>query len=252
MQDITATLIQKDLHWENPRQNIIDFESLLLKIEAPSDLVILPEMFTTGFSMQPHKFAEAMHGPTTQWLQKMANQTNKTIIGSLIIKENNKYYNRLIWASPNQPLQKYDKRHLFSYGHEDDHYTAGNAILESTIKNWKIRPLICYDLRFPVWSRNTTDYDLLVYVANWPTRRIEHWRSLLIARAIENQCFVIGLNRIGKDKNGIEHNGNSMIISPKGVVLSELIGEEIVHTVKLSKTELLDYRKQFPALLDRD
>lgn len=252
MQDLTVTLIQKELHWEKPLQNKKELESLLLKIEEPSDLVILPEMFTTGFSMNPQHFAETMNGPTVLWMQKMANQTNKTIIGSLIIEDNQKYYNRLIWASPNEEIKKYDKRHLFSYGHEDQQYTAGDSILETFIKNWKIRPLICYDLRFPVWSRNTTDYDLLIYVANWPTRRIQHWRSLLIARAIENQAFVVGLNRVGPDGNGIEHNGNSMIISPKGVVLSELTHGASIQTMTLSKKDLVDYRNQFPALLDRD
>lgn len=252
MQDLTVTLIQKELHWEQPLQNKREIESLLLKIDVPGDLIILPEMFTTGFSMRPQHLAETMTGPTVLWMQKMANQLKKTIIGSLIIEENQKYYNRLVWASPTEAVKKYDKRHLFSYGQEDKHYAAGDSILEASIKNWIIRPLICYDLRFPVWSRNTSDYDLLIYVANWPTRRIQHWRSLLIARAIENQAFVVGLNRVGPDKNGIEHNGNSMIISPKGVVLTELISGESIQTMTLSKKDLVDYRKQFPALLDRD
>lgn len=252
MQDLTITLIQKDLTWENPTQNLADFEALIIEDQAPSDLIILPEMFTTGFSMKPTTFAETMEGPTVQWLQKMASQTNKTITGSLIIKENSHYFNRLIWMTPDGQAQTYDKRHLFSFGLEDQHYWPGTTLLEPHLKNWKIRPLICYDLRFPVWSRNTTDFDVLIYVANWPERRISHWRTLLLARAIENQCFVIGTNRVGTDGNGIYHNGNSMVISPKGEILMEVLEGELMESITLSRSKLDDYRKNFPALKDRD
>jgi len=251
MQNLTVTIIQKDLQWENPVANRDALEAMILGDTSPSQLIVLPEMFTTGFSMKPKIFAEKTNGITTQWMQKLATQTNKVITGSIIIEENGRYYNRLLWVTPSQPIQSYDKRHLFSYGKEDLHYTAGKEILETKIKNWKIRPLICYDLRFPVWSRNTTDYDVLIYVANWPERRIEHWRSLLIARAIENQCFVIAANRVGTDGNGIYHNGNSMIISPKGQVLLEVTDCECIESMTLFRDNLDQYRLDFPALKDQ-
>ncbi len=251
MQNLTVSIIQKDLVWENPTANREALEAMILANTQPSDLIVLPEMFTTGFSMRPELFAEKTNGITSKWLQNLANKTNKTITGSLIIKENKNYYNRLFWVSPTHPVQSYDKRHLFSYGKENLHYTAGKSILETKINNWKIRPLICYDLRFPVWSRNTTNYDVLIYVANWPERRIEHWRTLLIARAIENQCFVIAANRVGTDGNGIYHNGNSMIISPKGQVLLEVTDCECIESITLFRNNLDQYRSAFPALKDR-
>ena len=252
MQNLTVTLIQKDLAWENPSQNLADFEQIIKTVPSASGLIILPEMFTTGFSMNPHKWAEKMTGTSVKWLQKMARQTKNTITGSLIIQDHEQYFNRLIWVTPDGALQTYDKRHLFSYAKENLHYAPGQKIIEPILNNWKIRPLICYDLRFPVWSWNTTDYDLLVYVANWPERRIQHWRSLLIARAIENQSFVIGLNRVGNDGQGIYHNGNSLVISPQGQVLLEVIDCECTETITLQKQTLLQYRKDFPALDDRD
>lgn len=252
MPNLTITLIQKDLLWEQPDKNRAAFESFLTKHTAKSDLVILPEMFTTGFSMNPNKFSERMNGPSVQWMQTMAKIHQTSIIGSLIIQENTHYYNRLIWVSPDQTIQSYDKRHLFSFGNEHLHYQAGTATLETTLHGWRIRPLICYDLRFPVWSRNTTDYDLLIYVANWPERRIHHWKSLLIARAIENQSYVIGLNRVGLDGNNINHNGNSLVISPQGAVLLELINDEKIETITLSRQIQDEYRASFPALQDRD
>jgi len=252
MQDLTITLIQKDLEWEDPATNRAAIEAMILNETSASKLIILPEMFTTGFSMKPNLFAEKMQGTTIQWMQNLAKKTNKTITGSIIIEENEQYFNRLLWVAPNQPIQSYDKRHLFSYGKENLHYSAGKKILETHLGDWKIRPLICYDLRFPVWSRNTTDYDVLIYVANWPERRIQHWRSLLIARAIENQCFVIAVNRIGIDGNGIYHNGNSMIISPKGQVLLEVTDCECIESITLFRSNLEEYRSDFPALKDRD
>ncbi|HHB80123.1 MAG TPA: nitrilase family protein [Saprospiraceae bacterium] len=252
MQDLIVTLIQKDLHWENPGQNLADIEALILNHHSDSDLIILPEMFSTGFSMHPESFAEKMDGPSVQWMQKLANQTNKTITGSLIIQEKENYYNRLLWVSPDQQIQTYDKRHLFSFANEDKHYTPGHELLETYLNEWKIRPLICYDLRFPIWSRNTTNYDVLIYVANWPEQRIDHWRSLLIARAIENQSFVIGVNRVGLDGHQIPHNGNSMIISPKGEILLEILDGEYIESFKLYRSKLDQYRAEFPALNDRE
>jgi len=252
MQDLSVTIIQKDLQWEDPSANRKSLETMILSDKNPSKLIILPEMFTTGFTMKPKIFAEKMNGETSLWMQDLAVKTNKTITGSLIIEENGQYYNRLLWIAPNQPTQFYDKRHLFSFGKENLHYAAGNNILETKIDGWKIRPLICYDLRFPIWSRNTTDYDILIYVANWPERRIGHWRSLLIARAIENQCFVIASNRVGTDGNGIYHNGNSMVISPKGQVLLEVNECECIETMTLFRNNLDQYRHDFPALMDRD
>ena len=252
MPNLTVTIIQKDLQWEDPNANRTSLEAMILSDTHDSQLIVLPEMFTTGFSMKPKKFAEKMDGASSLWMQNLANKTNKTITGSLIIEEDGNYYNRLLWATPHRPIQSYDKRHLFSFGNEDKHFSAGQNILETEINNWKIRPLICYDLRFPVWSRNTTDYDVLVYVANWPERRIGHWRSLLIARAIENQCFVVASNRVGTDGHGVYHNGNSMIISPKGQVLLEVTDCECMETITLFRHNLAQYRTEFPALLDRD
>ncbi len=251
MPNLTVTIIQKDLLWEDPAANRQALETMILSDTSSSQLIVLPEMFTTGFSMKPKLLAEKMNGLTSQWMQNLAHKTNKTITGSLIIEEGGHYYNRLLWTAPNQPHQSYDKRHLFSYGNENEHYTPGKKILETQINNWKIRPLICYDLRFPVWSRNTTDYDILIYVANWPERRIAHWRSLLIARAIENQCFVIATNRVGTDGNGIYHNGNSMIISPKGQVLLEVTDCECIESITLFRNNLDQYRSDFPALKDK-
>ena len=242
-------MIQADLVWEAPAQNLSKLEALLDDVPE-TDVIVLPEMFTTGFTMRPEAFAEAPDGPSVSWLRRQAEARQAAVTGSLVIREAGKYYNRLFWASPDGRLFHYDKRHLFSFGGEDKHYTAGNRRLEVTHRGWKIRPLICYDLRFPEWSRNDTDYDLLMYVANWPARRIAHWRALLIARAIENQACVLGVNRVGTDGKGMYHDGHSMAVTPLGEIIREVTDREAVETVVLSKADMMAYRERFPALRD--
>jgi len=225
-------------------------------IQDPTEIIVLPEMFTTGFSMQPEKFAETMDGPTIDWMRRLSAEKRAIITGSIIIEENENYYNRLIWMLPNGQLGYYDKRHLFAFAGEDQHYTSGNKRLIASVKGWKINLQICYDLRFPVWARQqsseTPEYDVLVYVANWPESRSHAWKSLLIARAIENQCYVIGVNRVGEDGNGIAHSGDSMVVDPLGQVLLQLSNAEAFETVAISKQELEEGRTRFPFWKDAD
>lgn len=265
MNNLKVTTIQAALHWEDKEKNFLMFSEKIDSIPEATDLIVLPEMFTTGFSMKPEKFAEPMSGRTVSWIKNKSSEKNCVITGSFICEEDGKFYNRLIWANPDGSYYTYDKRHLFRMAHEDAHYSAGQNKLIIELKGWKICPLVCYDLRFPVWSRNTPaaqltkdstpayEYDLLIYVANWPEVRSYPWRTLLLARAIENQCYVVGLNRIGDDGNNIYHSGDSAIINAKGAVISHTKPhEESVETVELNYTELQDFRKAFPALLDAD
>lgn len=257
MSSLTLTIIQTDLVFENKSANLERLKAKIENIEQRTEIVVLPEMFSTGFSMQPALFAETMEGETVQWMKDIA-ETNKIIVtGSIIIEEEGKYFNRLIWMLPNGQLGYYDKRHLFAYGEEDKHYTGGNKRLIASVKGWKINLLICYDLRFPVWSRqqsgeNETEYDLLIYVANWPERRSHAWKTLLCARAIENQCYVAGVNRVGKDNKNIYHSGNSLVIDPLGQVLYHMADEEDVFTITLQKEDLEKARTQFPFWKDAD
>ena len=212
MQDLKVTLVQVDLAWENKQANL-DYISTLLKDVRDTDLIILPEMFSTGFSMRSKDLAENMMGNSVRWMRDLASAKNAAVCGSLIIEDDEKFYNRLIWMEPDGTSAHYDKRHLFSLAGEDKHYTGGKHKIFPELKEWKILPLICYDLRFPVWSRQSppftelgaNPYHLLVYVANWPERRVYAWEQLLIARAIENQCYVVGVNRIGMDGNDVYH-----------------------------------------------
>jgi predicted amidohydrolase len=254
MQDLIITIIQTDLIWENREKNLLHFSSRIDSIMDETDLIILPEMFSTGFSMHPAKLAESMDGPTVQWLQKTSADRNVDITGSVIIKEKDKYFNRLIWVKPDGSMFTYDKRHLFRMGNEQDVYTSGNKLITVELKDWKIRPLICYDLRFPVWARNTSgsEYDLLIYVANWPDKRTHHWKSLLTARSIENQAYVAGVNRVGSDGNNVSYCGDSMIVDPLGETLALLRNQDIIHTERLSKRILTNYREKFPAWKDGD
>ncbi len=253
MQDINVTLIQTALHWEDAPANRAHFSELLAGIQPGStDLILLPEMFPTGFSMKPKQLAETMDGPSIQWLHVQAAKLGAVITGSLIIKEGDKYYNRLIWMRPDGTYAQYDKRHLFSYAGEDKHYTAGKERLILELKGWRICPLVCYDLRFPVWSRNRKQYDLLLYVANWPERRSYPWKQLLIARAIENQCYVAAVNRIGADGNHINHSGDSALIDPLGEVLFTKAHEPVVQTFTLSQAHLTEVREKFRFLDDAD
>lgn len=259
MSSLTCTLIQTHLHWEDKQANLEMFEEKINNINEKTELVILPEMFNTGFSMKPELFAETMDGDTIAWMKRIAASKKVILTGSLMIEENNNYYNRLIWMLPNGSYGCYDKRHLFAYGSEDKHYSAGTKRLIASVKSWKINLHVCYDLRFPVWSRQSPcpandelEYDVLIYVANWPERRNIAWKTLLQARAIENQCYVIGVNRVGNDGNNIYHSGDSMVIDPLGEILYHNEHKEETFTIKLQKDRLLEVRSKFPFWRDAD
>jgi omega-amidase len=245
-------LLQTSLHWENPKANRIQFEKMINSMEESVDLIVLPEMFSTGFTMNPTEVAETMQGETIQWMQTIAKAKKAAILGGLIIKENNHFYNRLVFVYPSGELVKYDKKHLFTLAGEDKVYTPGNEKIIIDYNGFKICPLICYDLRFPVFSRNVEDYDLLIYVANWPKPRINAWDILLKARAIENQCFVIGVNRIGSDNNQLDYSGHSQAVDFLGNSILEPQENEGVFIVTLNKNELLSTRKKLDFLSDRD
>jgi omega-amidase len=226
MDKINITIIQTNLEWENSAKNLIHFSEKINDLNEPTDLIVLPEMFTTGFSMNPRKLAEQMDGATVRWMRDIAVNKNIFLLGSFIIRENKNYYNRLVWMPPDGAYTWYDKRHLFRMEDEHNFYTSGNQILITKIGHWKFRPLICYDLRFPVWIRNHYNYDVLVFIANWPEPRREVWKILLKARAIENQVYVIGVNRIGSDGREINYSGDSMVINPRGEVISKTLPSE--------------------------
>ncbi len=253
IQDLNVTLVQTHLYWEDATANRAMLEEKIFGISAQTDIIVLPEMFTTGFTMNPARVAEPMNLHTTRWMQQMAAQTGAVVTGSVVIKEQNNYYNRLLWVSPNGQIDYYDKRHLFRMGNEHQVYAGGSQRLIKELKGWKICPLICYDLRFPVWSRNTSlAYDLLIYVANWPQVRMYPWDSLLVARAIENQSYVVAANRVGLDGNNIHHAGHSAVIDFAGKVLFREIDHEVIHQHTLNKAALYEFRRNFPAHLDAD
>ena len=241
------TTIQYDIVWEDKVTNLKNLTSKINTIQ--SDVIVLPEMFTTGFTMNPKPFAESMTGKTIQWMKEIALTKDLAICGSIIIREEDKYFNRFIWVNPDGTIYHYDKRHLFL--NEDQNYTPGDKKLIIEYKGWKICPLICYDLRFPVWSRNSEDYDILIYVANWPDKRKLAWRSLLVARAIENQCYVIGVNRVGEG-SGLVYSGGTSLINALGEVQYTNSHIEEVFTVTLSKYDLDKIRTQLPFLEDKD
>ena len=219
--------IQADLTWENPIKNLAFFEEKINSLPINTDIVVLPEMFTTGFSMEPQKNAEKMNGKTIQWMQNISKQKNCAIAGSVIIQEEDKYYNRFLFVHPSGKINQYNKRHLFTLAGEDKIYTSGSEKVIIDFKGWKICPLICYDLRFPVWARNIENYDLLIFMANWPVKRIKAWELLLKARSIENMCYTIGVNRTGIDANKYSYSGNSLIIDYLGTEISNLPKNEI-------------------------
>lgn len=236
-------------------------EQKISSISEQTNIVVLPEMFSTGFSMKPEMLAENMDGETVQWMKRIASSKKIILTGSIIIEDNKNYYNRLIWMLPNGEFGYYDKRHLFAYGGEDEHYTSGNKRMIAQVNAWKINLQVCYDLRFPVWARQTPSpldraggesYDILLYVANWPDRRSHAWKTLLTARAIENQCYVIGVNRVGNDGNNIYHSGSSMAINAMGEILYQKENEEDIFTITFSKEELEETRKKFPFANDAD
>lgn len=254
MSTLKITLIQTHLFWEDKGANLALLEQKIVNLEEPTEVVILPEMFTTGFSMQPTLHAETMEGPSVQWMRRIAMTQKIILTGSLIIEENGHYYNRLIWMLPNGEFGYYDKRHLFAFAGEDQIYTAGNKRLIASVKGWKINLQICYDLRFPTWARQAApnEYDVLVYVANWPEKRSHAWKTLLVARAIENQAFVVGVNRVGLDGKNIAHSGNSMVVGPLGEVLYHSADQESVFQITLQRDELEQTRAQFPFWKDAD
>jgi omega-amidase len=255
MNDLKITIIQSGLHWENKIKNMEMFSQKIAAITETTDLIILPEMFTTGFTMNPEKLGEPMTGATVNWMKEKAYEKNCVVTGSFVCEENGKYFNRLVWMNAKGTYSVYDKRHLFRMGDEDNHYGIGKKKIIVMLKGWKICPLICYDLRFPVWSRKTktNEYDVLIYVANWPEKRAHPWKTLLLARAIENQSYVIGLNRVGNDGNEIYHSGDSAVINARGEIISKMKPhEEATETITLDYDDLLEFRKMFPVMLDAD
>ncbi len=253
MKSLRATIIQTDLHWEDKAKNIALFDKLLATIESPTDFIVLPEMFTTAFSMN-RSLAEPMSGETISWMKHKAAHLNTPVCGSLMIVDEGKYYNRFVWVNPNGTLQFYNKRHLFRMANEHEHFSAGNERIIIELNGWKLFPVVCYDLRFPVWLRRTSqfDYDAMIVVANWPERREHHWRVLLQARAIENQSYLVAVNRIGMDGTGLNYSGYSGILSPKGEWITELPNMASITQVELNKQVLTDWRTTFPAANDAD
>jgi omega-amidase len=286
MQDLSVTLIQTDLYWENPTANLANLEEKIAQISTQTDLIILPEMFNSGFTMNAKSVAEPMNFTTFKWLRQQAKKANAVVTGSFIVKEGEQYFNRLIWMRPDGSFEKYDKRHLFRMGNEHLTFTGGMERIIVELKGWKICPLICYDLRFPVWSRQgfrhedtkaqrekigkekgekgdgifrtsniehrTSNYDILIYIANWPAVRSQVWDVLLQARAIENQSYCIGVNRVGDDGMGLHYSGNSAVIDFKGNPVFYQKDLEIINTQILNYQELIDFRTKFPAYLDAD
>jgi predicted amidohydrolase len=254
MSDLTISFVQTALHWHDAAANRADIGRQLASLTAAPDLIVLPEMFTTGFSMEAASQAEPMSGPTVAWLREQAAAHNAVVTGSVIIEENGAYFNRLLWVRPDGSLSYYDKRHLFTLAGEQHTYTPGQARLVEEWRGWRICPLVCYDLRFPVWSRNqpTELYDLLLYVANWPAVRRTAWMTLLRARAIENVACALGVNRIGQDALGHDYSGDSALIDAKGTYLMEAQSEAGIFTHSLKRDELEEFRARFTALSDGD
>ena len=253
MRNLKITLIQTEPVWEDINDSLALFDEKINDISEKTDLIILPEMFTTGFSMNASSLAQDINGSSIKWLQKNSRQINADIVGSIIFKSNELYFNRLLWAKPDGRLFTYDKKHLFRFAGEEKVYSAGVGNITVELNGWKIRPFICYDLRFPAWTRNIKNkYDIAVFIANWPEKRSMHWKSLLQARAIENQCYVIGVNRVGVDGNGLFYSGDSSVIDPLGKIIFQKHDEECTYTTVLSFNILEDYRKTFPAWMDSD
>lgn len=258
MQDLTITYLQTDLVWENPQANRMYFSELILDPDVSSDLIVLPETFTTGFPVDPVTFAETEDGETMAWMRELAMIKQSVICGSLLLKKNGKFFNTFVWMQPSGKAVFYNKRHVFRMGGEHELVEAGKENITVELNGWKIRPQICYDLRFPIWSRNRFshgkfDYDLLIYVANWPAVRAYPWKQLLVARAIENQCFVLGVNRVGTAPGAVIYSGDSRLIGPKGEIISMVAPEASqMLTVKLSADELIQFRENFQPGLDWD
>jgi omega-amidase len=251
MRDLKVTLIQCELAWENPADNRRQISTIIEQLNGRSDLIVLPEMFTTGFSMNVLANAEEPGGPTQQWLSDLATRLDCAVTGSIAVREGDGVYNRMLFATPDG-VQYYDKRHLFRMAGEDKRYLCGNDRVIVKWRGWRINLQVCYDLRFPVFSRNRDDYDLLLYVANWPARRRLHWRQLLVARAIENLACVVGVNRIGEDAKGLAYSGDSLAIAADGQLLLDAQNENGAALVTLDGAALKQYREEFPCQLDSD
>lgn len=253
MQDLKVTLIQAELVWEDIESNLARFGDKIDSIKENTDLIILPEMFTTGFSMNVENLAQDMKGSSVKWLQEKSRQKSIDIAGSIIVKEDGNFFNRLLWVKPRGDLFTYDKRHLFRMLGEEEVYSPGEYNITVELHGWKLRPFICYDLRFPVWTRNIRNqFDVAIFIANWPRERSFHWKTLLQARAIENQCYVIGVNRVGVDGNGLFYRGDSAVIDPAGTVIFQESDKECHYTAKLSYSFLQEYRESFPVWMDAD
>jgi len=254
VQKLTITLIQTELFWENKEVNIHHFTKLIEDIKEQTDVIILPEMFSTGFSMNASALAEKMDGPVVSWMKETAKKKQAVICGSLIIEEDEKYFNRFVWVGTDGIVQSYNKRHLFRMANENDFYTNGTKKIIIEYKGFKIFPAVCYDLRFPVWLRRTKqfDYDMMIVVANWPERRALHWKALLHARAIENQCYVVAVNRVGNDGNGFLYSGESSLINPKGEIVFQQANDSFTKTFTIELAEVNEWRNNFKAIEDAD
>lgn len=250
--ELKIAMVQKDIVWHDTQQNRMQLDVLFEEMEVV-DLIVLPEMFSTGFSMLPKPVAETMQGATVAWMQQTAQQQNAAVVGSLVIEEDGLFYNRLLFVTPEETIACYDKRHAFALAGEHEAYTSGSEKLLVTFRGWKICPLICYDLRFPVWSRNTEQYDVLLYVANWPRPRIQAWKVLLKARAIENMSYCIGVNRVGVDANKHVYSGNSMALDYAGNEMTPMcVYKERILVASLQKDTLETFRRKLPFLEDQD
>ena len=258
MQDLKIHIVQSDLFWEQAEKNLEHFDNKFVNLPAKQDLIVLPEMFNTGFTMNGDKCAEAPEGRTFQWMKNHAQEFNCVFTGSFLCRDEGKLYNRLVWMRPDGSYETYDKRHLFRFDNEHLQISPGTKKLIVELNSWKICPLICYDLRFPVWIKNSYreeqfEYDLLLFVANWPETRIHYWRLLMQARAIENLAYAAGVNRIGMDGKGNPHSGNSMIVSPRGEIICEVKeNTETIETIILPKAKLNEYRERFNVAQDWD
>ncbi len=252
MRNLRITILQIPLVWENREANLTFIEELLQKRVNQTDVILLPEMFTSGFSMNVSAFYDNMEGETVRWMMKQASDFNALIVGSVAIREEDALFNRLLVVSAKGVEATYDKRHLFGLAGETEVFSPGKTRLIFEYNGWKINFQICYDLRFPVWSRNTDDYHVLINVANWPEKRIHAWDQLLIARSIENQCFTVGVNRIGEDGNGLKYPGHSVVITPLGDVVAKVVDQQWVETFELAMDELDEVRSKLPFLRDRD
>lgn len=252
--NLKITVYQSYLFWENTDKNLQNLSlRLSMGVKEKTDLIVLPEMFNTGFSMNSEELAEDMGGKTMTWMKDMAIKYDCVVTGSLIIKEQGNFYNRMIWMLPDGTYSYYDKRHLFGLGEEDKHYTAGKDKVIVELKGWKIRLAICYDLRFPVWMRNRdAEYDVLLLIASWPDKRSSHWRTLIPARAVENQSYVVAVNRVGHDGHEIYHSGHSMCIDPLGNTVYYKPEDEDLYTFSINYEELVRIRRSFPFLKDAD